>query len=61
MMVAPTIEPRIVPTPPLSDPPPMTTAAMTSSSVPMATVGSPWRSRDICITPDRPTSRPARP
>ena len=59
MMSAPTTEPNTLPSPPSRLPPPITTAAITSSSVPIATVGSPWRSRDSCITPASPKNRPA--
>ena len=41
MSIAPTMEPATVPSPPESDAPPMTTAAMTSSSSPTESVGSP--------------------
>ena len=39
MMRAPIIEPRMLPTPPFKLAPPITTAAMMSSSSPIATVG----------------------
>ena len=58
-MSAPIIEPVMLPSPPLRLPPPMTTAAMMSSSDPAATVGSPYRRRDICNTPASPKSSPA--
>src|SRR2546421_6695331 len=54
MMRAPTTEPKMLPSPPLRLPPPITTAAITSSSVPIATVGSPCRRRDSYITPASP-------
>ena len=61
MISAPIIEPRMLPSPPFKLPPPITTAAMMSNSDPAATVGSPWRKRDICITPASPNNNPASP
>src|ERR1022692_2972318 len=60
MIRAPMIEPRTVPEPPFRLAPPMMTAAMTSSSSPTATVGSPRRSRESWKTPERPKKQPAR-
>ena len=54
--IAPASDPRIEPSPPDSVPPPMTTAAMTSSSSPLATVGPPTVSRENCIRPAMPAS-----
>ena len=54
MMVAPSTVPSTVPLPPVRLPPPMMTAAITSSSRPTATVGSPTESFENCITPARP-------
>ena len=61
MISAPTTEPNTLPSPPCRLPPPITTAAMTSSSVPIATVGSPCRRRESCITPAKPNRSPAAP
>ena len=59
MISAPIIEPRMLPVPPFRLAPPMTTAAMISSSNPMAMVRSPWVSRDNCKIPARPKNKPA--
>src|ERR1017187_1525534 len=59
MIRAPMMEPRTVPEPPLRLAPPMMTAAMTSSSSPTATVGSPTRSRESWNTPESPKKQPA--
>ena len=58
MMSAPMSDPKADPSPPLKLPPPITTAAITSSSVPMAVVGSPTVSRQYCITPAKPPQPP---
>ncbi len=60
MMKAPTIEPRTEPSPPARLPPPMTTAAMTSSSRPTATVGSPTVRRENWKRPAVPAAAPER-
>ena len=57
MRSAPKTEPRMLPSPPASGAPPMTTAAMTSSSRPTESVGSPTVSVENSITPATPTSR----
>src|SRR5262249_13790809 len=54
MIRAPISEPRTEPSPPARLPPPMTTAAMTLSSRPVAPVGSPTVRRENCIRPARP-------
>ena len=59
MSIAPTIDPAMVPSPPESDAPPMTTAAMTSSSRPIESVGSPTVSVENSRTPASPASAPA--
>src|SRR5438552_920100 len=56
MMVAPTRVPATVPRPPKRLPPPMMTAAITSSSRPTATVGSPTDSFENCRTPPAPAN-----
>ena len=61
MMSAPIIEPRMLPLPPFKLAPPITTAAITSSSRPIATEGSPCVSRESCISPPRPKNNPANP
>src|SRR4029453_4549881 len=53
---APPLLPIAVPLPPGRLPPPMITAAITSSSRPTATVGSPTDSRENCSTPATPAS-----
>src|SRR5579884_2684472 len=55
---APARDPRTLPCPPERLPPPMTTAAMMSSSIPLAAVGSPTVSRLNCIRPAKPVSNP---
>ncbi len=57
MMAAPIIVPSTVPRPPARLPPPMITAAMTSSSRPTATVGSPTESFENCSTPGHADQR----
>ena len=59
MMAAPIRLPSGEPSPPERLAPPMTAAAMTSSSKPTATVGSPTVSRENCITPATPVNSPA--
>src|SRR6185503_11206612 len=56
MIAAPMIVPATVPRPPDRLPPPMMTAAITSSSRPMATVGSPTDSFENCSSPAMPAS-----
>ena len=56
MIAAPATVPTTVPLPPSRLPPPMITAAMTSSSRPTATVGSPTDSFENCSTPASPAS-----
>src|SRR3982751_5990017 len=58
MIAAPMIVPSTVPRPPVRLPPPMMTAAMTSSSRPTATVGSPTESFENCSRPAMPASAP---
>src|SRR5206468_11802565 len=54
MIAAPASVPTTLPLPPRRLPPPMITAAMTSSSRPTATVGSPTDSLENSITPASP-------
>ena len=58
MMKAPMIVPRIVPSPPLNDVPPITTAAMASSSYPAPKAGCAEFSRAAMITPAKPLKAP---
>ena len=51
-------EPLMPPMPPERLAPPITTAAITSSSLPTAVVGSPTVSRAYCMTPARPANKP---
>src|SRR5262249_38601015 len=58
MMAAPIIVPATDPRPPVRLPPPMMTAAITSSSAPTPTVGSPTDSFENWSRPAAPVSRP---
>src|SRR6516162_4067785 len=58
MIAAPAIVPMTLPLPPEKLPPPMMTAAITSSSRPTETVGSPTDSCENSSTPARPASAP---
>ena len=58
MMSAPMTVPMMEPLPPWSDVPPMTTAAMASSSSPMPPVGWAELRREADSTPARPMNRP---
>jgi hypothetical protein len=55
---APMMVPVIVPSPPKRLVPPMTTAAIASSSAPFATVGCAELSREVSITPAIPADSP---
>src|SRR5262249_23704800 len=59
MIAAPAIVPTTLPLPPRRLPPPMMTAAITWSSSPWATVGSPTDSFENAIRPARAASAPA--
>jgi len=56
----PSNEPATVPTPPVSAAPPITTAAMTYSSIPSAALGSPLPPWANNKTPAQPVTKPAR-
>ena len=58
-MTAPITVPVIRPTPPESEVPPMTAAAMASGSKPMPTPAWPLIARAVCTMPERPDKRPA--
>src|SRR5262249_37027812 len=57
---APASDPPTLPWPPARLPPPITTEAMMSSSMPLAAVGSPTVSRLNCIQPAKPVRIPPR-
>src|SRR5882757_3799339 len=60
MIRAPVNVPIIPPTPPLRLVPPITTAAIASSSYPVPPTGDPAITREDRIIPARPDKRPAR-
>ena len=59
MISAPTMVPQIVPMPPERLVPPMTAAAIASSSMPTPCPGWPEPTREETTRPARPESRPA--
>ncbi len=58
MMQAPMMTPSTLPEPPASDVPPITAAAMASSSQPVPVSGCAELKRETRMIPERPRSRP---